>query len=220
MIDEIYHNNVRYLGNLLGEIIREQEGDETFNLIENVRRLSVAYRRHDDVDAAKALDKILKNLTSNEAVLVIRAFTYFLHLINIAEDLAILRNPIGSQSNQSFPGSFNNMFERFDREKKQKSEILDLLGKAHISPVLTAHPTEVQRRSVLEAEKKISKLLKIRNDLEISRSENGLASNEGSLKSIIVQLWQTRLLRFSKLDVADEIENVLAFYKRDRKSTV
>ena len=92
MIDEIYHNNVRYLGNLLGEIIREQEGDETFNLIENVRRLSVAYRRHDDVDAAKALDKILKNLTSNEAVLVIRAFTYFLHLINIAEDLAILRN--------------------------------------------------------------------------------------------------------------------------------
>ena len=97
MIDEIYHNNVRYLGNLLGEIIREQEGDETFNLIENVRRLSVAYRRHDDVDAAKALDKILKNLTSNEAVLVIRAFTYFLHLINIAEDLAILRNPIGSQ---------------------------------------------------------------------------------------------------------------------------
>ena len=213
MIDEIYHNNVRYLGNLLGEIIREQEGDETFNLIENVRRLSVAYRRHDDVDAAKALDKILKNLTSNEAVLVIRAFTYFLHLINIAEDLAILRNPIGSQSNQSFPGSFNNMFERFDREKKQKSEILDLLGKAHISPVLTAHPTEVQRRSVLEAEKKISKLLKIRNDLEFSRAENGLAANEESLKSIIVQLWQTRLLRFSKLDVADEIENVLAFYK-------
>ena len=199
------------LGNLLGEIIREQEGDETFNLIDNVRRLSVAYRRHDDVDA-KALDKILKNLTSNEAVLVIRAFTYFLHLINIAEDLAILRNPIGSQGNQSFPGSFNNMFERFDREKKQKSEILDLLGKAHISPALTAHPTEVQRRSVLEAEKKISKLLKIRNDLEIS-VRKWLASNEGSLKSIIVQLWQTRLLRFSKLDVADEIENVLAFYK-------
>ncbi len=213
MIDEIYHNNVRYLGNLLGEIIREQEGDETFNLIENVRRLSVAYRRHDDVDAAKALDKILKNLTSNEAVLVIRAFTYFLHFINIAEDLAILRTPGSSQKTQSLPGSFNSMFERFDREKKQKSEILDLLGKAHISPVLTAHPTEVQRRSVLEAEKKISELLKTRNDLELSRSENGLDNNEKSLKSVIVQLWQTRLLRFSKLDVADEIENVLAFYK-------
>ena len=68
----------------------------------------------------------------------------FSALINIAEDLAILRN-LAVIKNQSFPGSFNNMFERFDREKKQKSEILDLLGKAHISPVLTAHPTEVQR---------------------------------------------------------------------------
>ena len=55
------------------------------------------------------------------------------------------------------------MFSRFDREKKQNTEILDVLGKAHISPVLTAHPTEVQRRSVLDAEKKISEILKERN---------------------------------------------------------
>ena len=214
MIDDIYHENVRYLGNLLGEVIKEQEGEKTFNLIENVRRLSVSYRRHDDVDAAKALDKMLKNLSSNEAVLVIRAFTYFLHLINIAEDLALLRVTNISDGNEDHsPGSLNHMFSRFDREKKQNTEILDVLGKAHISPVLTAHPTEVQRRSVLDAEKKISEILKERNALRKQENIGDLGDNEDSLKSVIVQLWQTRLLRFSKLDVADEIENVLAFYK-------
>ena len=214
MIDDIYHENVRYLGHLLGEVIKEQEGEKTFNLIENVRRLSVSYRRHDDVDAAKALDKMLKNLSSNEAVLVIRAFTYFLHLINIAEDLALLRVTNVSDGNEDHsPGSLNYMFSRFDREKKQNTEILDVLGKAHISPVLTAHPTEVQRRSVLDAEKKISEILKERNALRKQENVGDLGDNEDSLKSVIVQLWQTRLLRFSTLDVADEIENVLAFYK-------
>ena len=121
-----------------------------------------------------------------------------MHLINIAEDLAILRNPIGSQSNQSFPARLTTCLKDLIARKNRRGD-LDLLGKAHISPVLTAHPTEVQRRSVLEAEKKISKLLKIRNDLEISRTESGLAANEESLKSIIVQLWQTRLLRFRSL---------------------
>ena len=71
MIDDIYHENVRYLGHLLGEVIKEQEGEKTFNLIENVRRLSVSYRRHDDVDAAKALDKMLKNLMKDKHSLLL-----------------------------------------------------------------------------------------------------------------------------------------------------
>ncbi len=215
MIDNIYHEDVRYLGSLLGETIKEQEGENVYELIEKVRRLSVAYRRHDDVDAGRDLDKMLKSLSANEAVLVIRAFTYFLHFLNIAEDLSNLRvmeNNDKKNSSNGNPGSLNHTFSRLMRGNKQKSEILDLLGKAYISPVLTAHPTEVQRRSVLDAEKSIMKLLKQRSFLIKNGSKFQLSENDERLRAVITQLWQTRLLRTSKLDVADEIENVLAIY--------
>ena len=91
MNDDYFEQDIRFLGNLLGDTLREQEGEKIFELIEKVRRLSVAYRRHDDVDAGKALDKILKRLSPDEAVVVIRAFTFFLHFINIAEDQSQLK---------------------------------------------------------------------------------------------------------------------------------
>tara|TARA_E500000178_G_scaffold258776_1_gene255531 strand:- start:3918 stop:6665 length:2748 start_codon:yes stop_codon:yes gene_type:complete len=216
MVDEIYLEDVRYLGQLLGDTIKEQEGENIYELVEKVRRLSVAYRRHDDVDAGKALDKMLKSLSSDESVTVIRAFTYFLHFINIAEDLANLRLIKGDDRTAALmgePGSLSHAFSRLERGKKKQSEILDLLGKAYISPVLTAHPTEVQRRSVLDAEKSISKLLKSRSFLLKNGSKSQRIENENSLRSVLVQLWQTRLLRTTKLDVADEIENVLAIYR-------
>ena len=85
MSEDYFEKDIRLLGNLLGDTIREQEGEKIFELIEKVRRLSVSYRRHEDVAAGKALDKILKSLSPDEAVVVIRAFTFFLHFINIAE---------------------------------------------------------------------------------------------------------------------------------------
>jgi phosphoenolpyruvate carboxylase len=78
--------DIRLLGQLLGTTIREQEGDEVFERIEKVRRLSVAFERDADEEAGRALDALLRALTSEEAVLVVRAFSYFSHLANIAED--------------------------------------------------------------------------------------------------------------------------------------
>ena len=78
--------DIRFLGRILGDVIREQEGREAFELIERVRRLSVAYRRESDADAGRTLDRLLKNLSIDQTVSVIRAFTYFSHLANIAED--------------------------------------------------------------------------------------------------------------------------------------
>jgi phosphoenolpyruvate carboxylase len=78
--------DIRLLGQILGTTIREQEGDEVFERIEKVRRLSVAFERDADEEAGRALDALLRALTSEEAVLVVRAFSYFSHLANIAED--------------------------------------------------------------------------------------------------------------------------------------
>ncbi|MEG1282381.1 MAG: phosphoenolpyruvate carboxylase, partial [Comamonas sp.] len=79
-------DDIRLLGRILGDVIREQEGQAAFDLIEQVRTLSVAYRRNDDKDAEKSLKTLLKNLSGDQTVSVIRAFTYFSHLANLAED--------------------------------------------------------------------------------------------------------------------------------------
>ena len=78
--------DIRLLGRILGDVIREQEGADAFDLIERVRQLSVAYRLKADASAGRVLDRLLKNLSAEQTVTVIRAFSYFSHLANIAED--------------------------------------------------------------------------------------------------------------------------------------
>jgi phosphoenolpyruvate carboxylase len=82
---------IRFLGRLLGEVIRHHEGESLPLLIEEIRKLSVAWRGHRDLAAGRQLDRILKRLSGDETVVVIRAFSYFSHLVNIAEDHQLLR---------------------------------------------------------------------------------------------------------------------------------
>jgi phosphoenolpyruvate carboxylase len=84
--DQPLIDDIRLLGRILGDVIREQEGQAAFDLIEQIRQRSVAFRRHDDQAADKALKKLLKGLSGDQTVSVIRAFTYFSHLANLAED--------------------------------------------------------------------------------------------------------------------------------------
>ena len=84
--DQPLIDDIRLLGRLLGEVIREHEGEESYALIEQIRQLSVAFRRQADHQADQALKKLLKGLSDDQAVSVIRAFTYFSHLANLAED--------------------------------------------------------------------------------------------------------------------------------------
>jgi phosphoenolpyruvate carboxylase len=86
LAEKSLRDDIRFLGAILGDTIREQEGEQTYALIENIRKLSVAFHRDADAEAGKSLNKILKNLSSGKAVSVIRAFSYFSHLANIAED--------------------------------------------------------------------------------------------------------------------------------------
>jgi phosphoenolpyruvate carboxylase len=98
---------------------------------------------------------------------------------------------------------------RLREASNDKTHIVKTLAKSHISPVLTAHPTEVQRKSILDAERAIARLLAERDGL-LPRE---LKRNESLIQARVTQLWQTRLLRFSKLTVADEIDNSLSHYE-------
>ncbi len=203
--------DIRLLGRILGDTIREQEGAEAFELVERVRQLAVAYRLKSDARAGRALDRLLSSLSGDRTVSVIRAFSYFSHLANIAEDRHHLRRrAIHERQGHRQEGSLARSFERLARRGVSAERIAQTLRHAWISPVLTAHPTEVQRKSILDAERAIAELLAARGPAATARE---LAANEALLRARVTQLWQTRMLRTTKLSVDDEIENALSYYR-------
>ncbi len=211
-------DDIRWLGRILGDIIREQEGDKAFALVEQIRRLSVAFRRDADTQAGSALKKLLASLSSDQAVSVIRAFTYFSHLANLAEDQHhIRRQQAHDRAGDVHPGSLASSLGKLKTAGVSPKAIRQALEHAHISPVLTAHPTEVQRKSILDAERGIAACLQTRDDI-VSRGHDAtsarqLAQLDHLVRARVLQLWQTRLLRFTKLTVADEIENAMGYYE-------
>ncbi len=211
-------DDIRMLGRLLGEVIREQEGKKAFDLIERIRQLSVTFRRHDDDEADKTLKRTLRQLSDEQAVSVIRAFTYFSHLANLAEDRHYIRRRVfHERAGHQQKGSLALAFGRLSDAGYKPAQVAKILSASHVSPVLTAHPTEVQRKSILDAERAIADLLNVRDEIRAREpdalQDAELKDNEKHIKARIVQLWQTRLLRFTKLTVTDEIENALSYYE-------
>ncbi len=222
--DSALVEDIRLLGRILGDVIREQEGVDVFNLIETIRTLSVRFHRHSDEQANKALKKLLKGLSADESVKVIRAFTYFSHLANLAEDRHQLRRQAAQERLATKQeGSIDLALERIWAAGISNQAISKTLAHSHLSPVLTAHPTEVQRKSILDAERSIAQLLQTRDQIKDRAKafhltkdvlcERELADNESLMKARVIQLWQTRLLRVTKLKVVDEIENALSYYE-------
>jgi phosphoenolpyruvate carboxylase len=202
--------DIRFLGRILGDVIREQEGVAAYDLIERVRQLSVAYRLKADASAGRVLDRLLKNLSVEQTVTVIRAFSYFSHLANIAEDRHhVRRRAAHERAGDLQEGSLLMAFERLHHADHRAAEIAATLNAAYISPVLTAHPTEVQRKSILDAERAIATLLGERDD---APTPERMSDNEALMRARVTQIWQTRMLRTAKLTVADEVENALSYY--------
>jgi phosphoenolpyruvate carboxylase len=209
--DEPLVADIRLLGRILGDVIRQQEGEDAYALAEQVRQLSVAYRRDGDATADKALQKLLRKISTDQTVMVIRAFTYFSHLANLAEDRHhSRRRALHTRKGEMQDGSIESALHSLSKSGVTKGAIVKALEGAVISPVLTAHPTEVQRKSILDAERAIALLL-TQKDADPNPSEIDRITQQ--LHGRITQLWQTRLLRYTKLTVADEVENALSYYE-------
>ena len=216
--------DIRLLGRILGDVIRAQEGVAAYALIENVRKLSVAFRRDADPKADSALKTLLKGLSGEQTVSVIRAFTYFSHLANLAEDRHhIRRRVVHERAGDIQEGSIDVALARLRWAGITPKAVASMLAQSFVSPVLTAHPTEVQRKSILDAERGIAQLLAARDGVKaLALAGSGardtltpreLAANEAQLRARVMQLWQTRLLRLTKLTVVDEIDNSLSYYE-------
>ncbi len=204
--------DIRMLGRLLGDTLREQEGDDTFDLIERIRQTAIRFRREGDTQARAELQSVLSRLSDADSVAVIRAFTYFSQLANIAEDLHRNRRRrahqlAGSPSREGLAMALS----RVAQAGLGSEAVAEFFRQALISPVLTAHPTEVQRKSILDCQLEIARLLAERDRLSLTAEER--AVSEESLRRVILSLWQTRILRELRLKVNDEIDNGLSYYR-------
>ncbi|MGZ8256725.1 MAG: phosphoenolpyruvate carboxylase [Gallionella sp.] len=206
-------DDVRLLGRILGETLREQEGQASYDLIENVRRAAVRFRKTQDERDRVELDKTLDAMSPSETLVVVRAFSYFSQLSNIAEDLHHNRRHRAhlTAGTAHKDGSLTLALDRIEAKKLDSKTLQNFLNSAVVSPVLTAHPTEVQRKSILDCQLIISRLLSDRDRVDMTPDD--LAENEEALHRFVLILWQTRMLRTAKLTVADEIKNGLEFYR-------
>ncbi|MFM7227639.1 MAG: phosphoenolpyruvate carboxylase, partial [Betaproteobacteria bacterium] len=210
--DAPLREDIRLLGRLLGEVIRQQEGEAVFKLVESIRQTAVQFRRESDAEAGADLDRLLKKLSRDQTNAVVRAFSYFSHLANIAEDQHHNRRRRAHQlaGSAAQPGSFPATLAKLSAAGVAGKSVLQFFDGALISPVLTAHPTEVQRKSILDAGREIARLLALRDQPNTPAERE---RNTALLHAEVAKLWQTRMLRYQRLTVADEIENALSFYR-------
>ena len=210
--DQPLIEDIRLLGRLLGETVKAQQGDSVFDLIETIRRMSVQFHREDDLSARQALEDILRALDPALAVQVIRAFSYFSHLANIAEDHHHVRRTRHHVIAGSKPrrGTIADALDRAFGAGLSPAEVRAFFDNAQISPVLTAHPTEVRRQSMMHREIAIADLISRRERTDLTPDEH--REVEDRLARAVLVLWQTNLLRQTRLDVMDEVTNGLTYF--------
>ena len=208
--------DTRLLGRLLGDVLRAQSGVAGFERIELIRQTAIRFRRAEPGQAEgvkQELAALLNHLPIAETLDVVRAFSYFSHLANIAEDVHQNRRRRAHALAGSGPqrGSLADALDRIAANGTPAHAVASWVGEAQVSPVLTAHPTEVQRKSILDCEREIVRLLQWRDRVALTPEE--AADFESGLYRQVLALWQTAMIRLSKLNVKDEIDNGLAYYR-------
>ncbi len=205
-------DDIRLLGRILGDTVREQEGEEVYELVEQIRRASIRFHRDNEVGARRELEATLDSLSADQTLSIVRAYSYFSHLANIAEDQHhIRRNRAHAIAGSApRPGSLAYAFERTREMGVEPKALGDFFDRALVSPVLTAHPTEVRRKSTLTRELEIAELLDERE--RVAGDEAEVAVNEEKLRRAILILWRTNMLRQTRLTVIDEVANGLSYY--------
>ncbi len=210
--DQPLREDIRLLGRILGDTVRSQEGEAVFDIVERIRQTSIRFHREEDQGARKELEAILNSLSPPQTARVVRAYSFFSHLANIAEDQHHIRRTRAHALAGSAPreGTMAHALEEATRAGVTTQQLKEFFDGALVSPVLTAHPTEVQRKSILTVQMEVAKLLAERDHGPMTPEEE--ETNLESLQRAVLTLWQTAILRATKLAVTDEVANGLTFY--------
>src|SRR5215216_5279572 len=208
--DARLRTDIRLLGRILGDTVRDQEGAEVFDLVERIRQTSIRFHRDEDKLARRELETILDSMSTSDTVRIVRAFSYFSHLANIAEDQNNIRQMRGRGPGGPRPNALTQTLAHAKTAGFSAADLRRFFGEAQVSPVLTAHPTEVRRKSTIDREMEIAALLDRRERVQLTAEEAEASAEQ--LRRAVLTLWQTNLLRRTKLTVLDEVANGLSFY--------
>src|SRR3954466_9563459 len=208
--DARLRTDIRLLGRILGDTVRDQEGAEVFDLVERIRQTSIRFHRDEDKLARRELETILDSMSTADTVRIVRAFSYFSHLANIAEDQNNIRQMRGRGPGGPRPSALSQTLSHAKTAGLSAANLRQFLGQAQVSPVLTAHPTEARRKSTIDREMEIAALLDRRERVQLTPDE--VEASDEQLRRAVLTLWQTNLLRRTKLTVLDEVANGLSFY--------
>jgi phosphoenolpyruvate carboxylase len=205
-------DDIRLLGRLLGDTIREQEGESVYAIVERIRQTSIRFHREEDETAQRELETTLNSLSRARTNQIIRAYSYFSHLANLAEDQHHVRRSRAHAMAQSGPrpGTLANALKSAQDTGVRQTDLAAFFASALVSPVLTAHPTEVRRKSTIDREMEVSRILAMRDRQHLTPAE--IAASEEALRGAILTLWQTSILRRNRLKVIDEVMNGLSYY--------
>ncbi|MGV0812551.1 phosphoenolpyruvate carboxylase [Mycolicibacterium boenickei] len=207
---EPMREDIRLLGAILGDTVREQNGTEVFDLVERARVESFRVRRS-EIDRAELAD-LFTGIDIHQAIPVIRAFTHFALLANVAEDIhrerrRALHVAAGEPPQDS---SLAATYLKLDMAGLDGRGVADALSGALVSPVITAHPTETRRRTVFDTQHRVTELMRLRLHGQTHTPDG--RDIEVELRRHILTLWQTALVRLSRLKISDEIETGLRYY--------
>ncbi|MBL0696603.1 phosphoenolpyruvate carboxylase [Comamonas sp. JC664] len=212
-VDQPLRRDVRLLGRLLGEVLVEQEGQQLFDLEEEVRRLAIQRRRGPVAGrraVAAELAEVLQRLPLEQAEPVLRAFSVYFQLVNLAEQhhrIRRARTHADAASAKPQRGSLESTLLLLKEAGVPAQRVREAMGDMQVILTLTAHPTQAVRRTLLEKLYRMAGLLEERDRCELTPRE--AATNLESLREEITLLWQTDELRRERPTVGDEVKNVL-----------
>src|SRR5262249_42320850 len=171
--DTRLRHKIRLLGRILGDTVRDQEGGGVFDLVERIRQTSIRFHRDEDRAARRELESILDSMSISDTVRIVRAFSYFSHLANIAEDQNNIRQ-MRAKTAAHGPvqaGALADVLSLAEGAGINAGELRQFFKSALVSPVLTAHPTEVRRKSTMDREMEIAALLDRRERVQLTTEE-------------------------------------------------
>jgi phosphoenolpyruvate carboxylase len=202
--------DIRLLGAILGDTVREHNGEEVFDLVERARVESFRVRRS-EIDRTE-ISRMFDGIDIHQAIPVIRAFTHFALLANVAEDIHRERRrsihvAAGEPPQDS---SLAATYLKLESAKLDSATIAEALTGALVAPVITAHPTETRRRTVFVTQHRITELMRMHAEGH-TETDSG-RSIELELRRQILTLWQTAIIRLSRLQISDEIAVGLRYY--------
>ncbi|MCV7193654.1 phosphoenolpyruvate carboxylase [Mycolicibacterium brumae] len=207
---EPMRDDIRLLGDILGDTVREHSGEDVFDLVERARVEAFRVRRS-EIDRSE-MTALFSGVDTAKAVPVIRAFTDFALLANVAEDIHRERRRAVHIAAGDPPqdSSLAATYAKLDAAEIDAATVTELLAGALVAPVITAHPTETRRRTVFETQNRITELMRARVPGSTRTADGKDLGLE--LRRHILRLWQTALVRLSRLRITDEIESGLRYY--------